>query len=237
MGSPDESVAIDRLAAEIVRETDGAKVLSAEAQAASIDWKLWEHVPVRFARRNPQRLAPTGRWRPGRHESWLTFGARSSLLTGRPHRASTPGNALLNYLYGVLAGEMTVALFAVGLDPGIGMFHSDIDRRSSLALDAIEATRPYVDYWLLTYLTSTVFANRDFNELSDGEARLSHPLSSHLAYTAGLWRKACEPVAGWLAQSFRRTSGFAEVRIALVFAGQPYVPSEIGTRNHERWRK
>jgi hypothetical protein len=115
----------------------------------------------------------------------------------------------LNYLYGVLAGEMTVALFAVGLDPGIGMFHSDIARRSSLALDAIEAVRPYVDYWLLDYLASSAFANRDFTELADGEVRLTHPLNSHLAHTAGLWRKACEPVADWLARSVGPTDSGA----------------------------
>ena len=37
---------------------------------------------------------------------------------------------------------MMLALLAVGLDPGIGMFHSDIDGWSSLALDAIAAGRP-----------------------------------------------------------------------------------------------
>jgi hypothetical protein len=110
----------------------------------------------------------------------------------------------LNYLYGVLAGEMMIALNAVGLDPGIGIFHSDIDRRASLALDAIEAVRPYVDHWLLDYLASSAFANRDFTELPDGEVRLTHPLNAHLAHTAALWRKACEPVADWLAHSFAR---------------------------------
>jgi hypothetical protein len=117
-------------------------------------------------------------------------------------------NALLNYLYAILESEMTVALLAGGVDPGIGMFHSDIDGRSSLALDAIEAVRPHVDYWLLAYLTSSAFANRDFTELSNGEVRLSHPLHSHLAHTAALWRKVCEPVATWLAQCFCRAAGF-----------------------------
>jgi hypothetical protein len=140
-------------------------------------------------------------------------------LTGRPHRASTPGNALFNYLYGVLAGEMTVALFAVGLDPGIGMFHSDIDRRSSLALDAIEAARPYVDYWLVEYLASFVFANRDLTELPDGEAPLAHPLNSQFAHTAALWRKVCEPVADWHARSFGRTAGITQTEAALNGAG------------------
>lgn len=70
---------------------------------------------------------------------------------------------------------MTVDLLAAGLDSGIGMFHADIDGRSSLSLDATEAARLHVDQWLLAHLASSAFANRDFNELSDGEVRLSHP--------------------------------------------------------------
>jgi hypothetical protein len=109
---------------------------------------------------------------------------------------------------------MTVALLAVGLDSGVGMFHADIDRRPSLALDVIEAVRPYVDCWLIAYLASSVFANRDFTELSDGEVRITHPLNSHLAHTAVVWRKACEPVAGWLAQALDRTAGVGAVLTA-----------------------
>src|SRR6516165_1235678 len=110
---------------------------------------------------------------------------------------------------------MTMALLAQGLDPGIGMVHADIDGRASLALDAIEAIRPHVEYWLFTYLQSTAFANRDFHELPDGEVRLSHPLNSHLAHTAALWRKACEPIAEWLARCFDRVSRLGPVRAAL----------------------
>jgi CRISPR-associated endonuclease Cas1 len=211
LGSTSASAAINRLVAGAEREAEGRKLLSWESRAASIYWKLWKDVPVRFARRNPHRLGPNGRWRPGRSEQWLTFGQRASLLTGEPHRATTPGNALLNYLYAVLEAEMTVALLAVGLDPGIGMFHADLDRRSSLALDAIEAIRPHVDYWLLAYLASSAFANRDFTEVSDGEVRLTHPLNSQLAHTAALWRTVCEPVASWLAQSFRSAGGTGAV--------------------------
>src|SRR5215469_18931777 len=215
LGFENPSAAISSLAEGIARETDGRRALSIEAEAAWIYWNLWERMPVRFARRNPQRFGPNGRWRPGRPDPWLTFGSRTSLLSGKPSRATTPGNALLNYLYAILESEMTVALLANGLDPGIGMFHADIDGRSSLALDAIEAIRPYVEYWLFTYLQATSFANRDFHELPDGEVRLSHPLNSHLAHTAALWRKASEPIAEWLAQSFERASGIAPVRAVL----------------------
>lgn len=67
----DASTAIVSLAAEIECETDGAKVLSAEARAALIYWRLWADVPVRFARRNPKRLGKTGRWRSGRPDPLL----------------------------------------------------------------------------------------------------------------------------------------------------------------------
>jgi hypothetical protein len=128
---------------------------------------------------------------------------------------------LINYLYAILESEMTVALLARGLDPGIGMFHADIDGRSSLVLDAIEAVRPNVEYWLFEYLEASVFANRDFHELPDGEVRLSHPLNSHLAHTAALWRKASEPVAEWLSRSFERISARGQARAALAPSAVP----------------
>src|SRR5262249_23540268 len=76
MGAADASAAIDDLATAVTRETDGSKVLYVEARAASIYWKLWENVPIRFARRNPKRLGSDGLWRSGRPDPWLTFGAR-----------------------------------------------------------------------------------------------------------------------------------------------------------------
>jgi Protein of unknown function (DUF1214) len=78
--------------------------------------------------------------------------------------------------------------------------------RQSFALDGIEALRPYVDLWLLGYLVNSVFANRDFSEMHDGEVRLTHPLNAHLAHTAALWRQVSEPVADWLKGSFIRAA-------------------------------
>jgi len=161
-------------------------------------------------------------------------------LTGKPWRATTPGNALLNFLYALLESEMTVALLAVGLHSGIGIFHADIDSRSSLALDVIEAVRPYVDCWLLAYLASSVFANRDFTELSDGEVRITHPLNSHLAHTAVLWRKACEPVAEWLAQALGRSSGTGAVLTAddRMISVSRHTPARLVEQSHShRWRR
>lgn len=196
------SATIAGYAAAIARETDISRMLMAEAHAAVCYWELWKHVPVAFARRNPKRLGANGRWQPGRRDPWLVFGPRASLLTGGPYKATTPGNCVLNWLYAVCQTELTIALRTSGIDPGVGLFHVDTPKRPSLSLDAIEALRPYVDLWLFGYLTDSVFANRDFNEERDGEVRLTHPLSSHLAMTAALWRQVCEPVVGWLKDSF-----------------------------------
>jgi hypothetical protein len=127
LGFADESAAIRGLTERIARDIDGKRALSTEAEAAWIYWNLWEQMPVRFARRNPQRLGSNGKWRPGRADLWLTFGSRTSLLSRKPSRATTPGNCLINYLYAILESEMIVAQHALGLDPGIGMFHADIE--------------------------------------------------------------------------------------------------------------
>jgi CRISPR-associated endonuclease Cas1 len=217
------SAKIVGFAAAIRREADTARMLMFEAQAAALYWQLWEDVPITFARRNPQRLGPGGRWQPGRLDPWLVFGPRASLLTGQPYRASTPGNAVLNWLYAICQTELTIALLTAGIDPGIGLFHVDMPNRPSLALDGIEALRPYVDLWLFGYLVNSVFASRDFTELRDGEVRLTHPLNAHLAHTAALWRQVSEPVADWLKENFLRAAGtsLAHTRRWLSQSGSP----------------
>ena len=45
-----------------------------------------------------------------------------------------------------------------GREAPFGMFHVDMPNRPSLALDAIEAIRPYVDLWLFGYLADAAFA-------------------------------------------------------------------------------
>jgi CRISPR-associated endonuclease Cas1 len=202
IGRSETTALITDHAARMARVSDGGGLLSIEATAAVSYWATWESVPVRFARRNPDRLDSKGRWRPGRADTWHRFGTRASALTGKPWRATTPGNAILNFLFGIARTEMVIALHAAGLDPGIGVFHADTDGRPSLALDGIEAIRPAIEAWLLAWLGATAFANRDFREMPDGEVRLTHPLSAHLAHTAAIWRPACEHVAQWLSQVF-----------------------------------
>ena len=60
----------------------------------------------------------------------------------RPPR--DPINALLSFLYSMLAKEWTVTLFSVGFDPMLGFFHKPRYGRPALALDMAEEFRPLI---------------------------------------------------------------------------------------------
>lgn len=51
-------------------------------------------------------------------------------------------NALLSFLYSILAHDVASALEGVGLDPAVGFLHRDRPGRPSLALDLMEEFRP-----------------------------------------------------------------------------------------------
>jgi hypothetical protein len=189
LGSSETAELIVNLAGELDRARDAVRLLAVEAMAAAAYWQLWVAVPLRFARKD--QVA----------EHWRVFGGRASPLSDHSFKAATPGNALLNYIYAVAVGEMTIALTGAGLDPGIGIFHVDRDRRASLAYDAIEVIRPYVDAWFLARLTTAYFSKRDFYAERDGAIRITRPLTSHLAMTAVIWRPAAQAVAGWLTRA------------------------------------
>ena len=190
LGSSEIAELIINLAEQLDDATDAVQLLGIEAGAAAAYWSLWVDVPLRFARREQ---AP---------EHWLRFGRRNSPLGRKNTRnAVTPANAVLNYLYGVLASELTIALTGVGLDPGLGVFHADAARRASLTYDAMEAVRPRVDGWLAAWLAEARFSKRDFYEEPDGTIRITRPLTSHLAMTASVWRPAAQSVAGWVARA------------------------------------
>ncbi|TKJ40966.1 subtype I-C CRISPR-associated endonuclease Cas1 [candidate division TA06 bacterium B3_TA06] len=53
-----------------------------------------------------------------------------------------PMNALLSFLYAILAHDVTYALESVGLDPAVGFLHRDRPGRPGLALDLMEEFRP-----------------------------------------------------------------------------------------------
>lgn len=53
-------------------------------------------------------------------------------------------NAMLSFIYSMLAHDATSALEGVGLDPAVGYLHRDRPGRPSLALDIMEEFRPWL---------------------------------------------------------------------------------------------
>jgi CRISPR-associated endonuclease Cas1 len=191
LGSTETAKLIIGVAGGLDAATNAGHLLAIEGTAAIAYWSLWLPIPLRFARRDQ---VP---------EHWQVFGRRNSPLGQKNTRhAISPANAMLNYLYAVLAGEVTIALTGAGLDPGLGVFHTDEARRASLTYDAMEAVRHCVDGWLAAWLADARFSKRDFYEENDGTVRITRPLTSHLAMTAPIWRPAAQSVAGWLARAF-----------------------------------
>jgi hypothetical protein len=68
----------------------------------------------------------------------------------------------------------------------------------------MEPARPALDRWLLHWLQSATFSKRDFREDIYGFIRATHPLNSHLAMTAALWRGIAEQLAQRI---YKRLSG------------------------------
>lgn len=77
---------------------------------------------------------------------------------------------MLNYLYAILESEARLAASELGLDPGIGMLHSDTRTRDSLACDLMEPIRPQVDAFLLDWLRRAPLQREWFFEQRDGIA-------------------------------------------------------------------
>jgi len=53
-------------------------------------------------------------------------------------------NAIMSFMYTILAHDVTSALETVGLDPAVGYLHRDRPGRPSMALDLMEEFRPYL---------------------------------------------------------------------------------------------
>jgi CRISPR-associated protein Cas1 len=92
-------------------------------------------------------------------------------FAGRSRRPPLdPVNALLSFLYTLLAHDCRSAAEGVGLDPAVGFLHRDRPGRPGLALDLMEELRPVLaDRLALSLLNRRQLRARDF-DLRDGGA-------------------------------------------------------------------
>lgn len=84
-----------------------------------------------------------------------------------------PFNAVLSFLYTLLANDVAAALETVGLDPAVGFLHRDRPGRSSLALDVMEELRAYLaDRLALSLVNRKQLGKRDFTYRESGAVYL-----------------------------------------------------------------
>lgn len=192
----DSAEMISRYRAELPHANTLERIRWIESRAAAVYWSVWRALPVMFPKKDEPQVP----------HHWRTFGARSSPLTGSPRIAVNPPNAMLNYVYSLLASESRLAAAALGLDPGLGILHFDIAARDSLACDLMEAVRSQVDAFLLDWITRDPLKREWFSERPDGNCRLTPSLAVRLSETAPIWGRAVSPVAEWLAQELWNSS-------------------------------
>lgn len=140
-----------------------------EAQVAkTLYWRSWKTVEVEFADKVP--------------DHWRRFTGRMSSISGNaPRNAACPINAMLNYGYGVLEGGTVTACYKMGLDPLLGILHTDTDHRYSMAADMMEPGRPMVDRLILDLIRGHKFKKNEFVVTRDGVFRLRPSLTKSLA--------------------------------------------------------
>ncbi|MCD8087404.1 MAG: type I-C CRISPR-associated endonuclease Cas1c [Oscillospiraceae bacterium] len=93
---------------------------------------------------------------------------------GRSHRPPLDRiNALLSFVYTLLAHDCASALEAVGLDSYVGFLHRDRPGRTSLALDVMEELRPCIaDRFVLTLINNRMITPEDFEIRESGAVYL-----------------------------------------------------------------
>jgi CRISPR-associated protein Cas1 len=83
-------------------------------------------------------------------------------------------NALLSFLYTMLAHDVATALEGVGLDPAVGFFHRDRPGQPGLALDIMEEFRPFLaDRLALTLVNRRQINAKGFTKTETGSVLMT----------------------------------------------------------------
>ena len=84
------------------------------------------------------------------------------------HPAMDIFNMLLNYGYGMLYGKIEGALIKAGIDPYLGIMHSDNYNRPVLVYDIIEKYRVWIDYVVIQLSVQEVIDEDCYSVKEDG---------------------------------------------------------------------
>ncbi len=78
-------------------------------------------------------------------------------------------NAMLSFFYTILTNQVAAALETVGLDPYVGLLHTERPGRVSLALDLVEELRPIMaDRFVISLINKRIVNGKDFQVKENG---------------------------------------------------------------------
>lgn len=162
--------------ADVIETAESLQLaVSYEGPAAQFHWAAWREAKITVPFGQDARKVP---------DHWHVFNDRlsQSLDAVTNKSASTPINAILNYLYGIGFSECIHACHAIGLSPSMGIIHSDKPSRESFALDCLEVIRPACERIVIEMLaTGERVDRRWFHESSDGTVYLMPAMTHRLA--------------------------------------------------------
>ncbi|MGI8309034.1 CRISPR-associated endonuclease Cas1 [Saccharopolyspora hattusasensis] len=154
---------------------------SVEADEARAYFESWRLLELQFDGQVPYH--------------WRFFDSRTSELNHNANakqtanrNATNPVNAMLNYCYEVAKAETVLACYVAGLDPNLGVCHSD-DYLRSMALDLVEVARPSVEAYVSHLIENRRFRRTDFVEKDTGVVRVLRPLTSELSEQRLIWHR------------------------------------------------
>jgi CRISPR-associated endonuclease Cas1 len=196
LGNSVAADAILRFKTELAETNDINAVRITEALAAKMFWSQWVDLPIRWVRKDENRVPA----------HWKRFASRISQITHSPRLATDAVNACMNVIHGLCEAQCRIALIGTGLDPEVGLMHRDAPNRSSLANDLQEVLRPSVDSFVLHWIQTEVFRKADFWEDKNGNCRVALPMAKKLCETADTWRRFAAPAAEWIAQAIWNSS-------------------------------
>lgn len=145
----------------------------------------------------------------GQFAGMIREGSRSEVEFDFSHRNRRPPrdpvNALLSFVYALLAREVAVALKVTGFDPLLGFYHRPRFGRPALALDVMEELRPLLgDSTVLTAINTGVVKGKDFVRSALGVAIKDEPRREVIrAWERRLREEVTHPVFGYRV-SYRR---------------------------------
>ena len=147
-----------------------SRLLGIEGDCAAAYFRAWHGVPLNWS----------GIKRKPVPNNWLEIVPRNMLWQRHAQNARHPINAMLNYGYGILKGQLLIEAVAAGLDPSIGFVHGNYSNRIPLILDLMEPLRPVVDSNILRFALSHMFTPGDFTINRTGGCRLNPQLAKQI---------------------------------------------------------